>query len=210
MMKNMLNKNFTLMLFVALFSVCIFADVPPARNEMRIDIDLAFTPREDFDDYRFFLASGRELEEITIKKDVPVIINGENRRGENRYAALIAIPKTSLKGVAKLSDDEQEKINVSILKKESAGFITILRHQFSEDIPIGERVNKLYPVYEIKREANLPKAFEGQGISRKLDDKEEAIITSAKYENATIVGGVLLTLAVLVGGVFLFRRSRKK
>jgi hypothetical protein len=209
MMKNMLNKNLVLMLFVVLFSLSVFADVPPPRNEMRIDIDLSFTPREDFDDYRFFLASGRNLEEITIKKDVPVIINGENRRGENRYAALIAIPKTNLKDVAKLSDDEQEKINVSILKKESTGFITILRHQFSEDIPIGERVNKIYPVYEIKREANLPKAFEGQGISRKLDDEEEAIITSAKYEKATIIGGILLTLAVLFGGMFLFRRSRK-
>lgn len=209
MMKNMLNKNLIWLVFAVLFTMSVFADVPPARNEMRIDIDLAFTPREDFDDYRFFLASGRNLEEITIKKDVPVIINGENRRGENRYAALIAIPKTSLKGVTELSDDEQEKINVSILKKESDGFITLLRHHFSEDIPIGERVNKVYPVYEIKREANLPKAFEGQGISRKISDEEEAIITSAKYEKATIIGGVLLTLAVLLIGLFLFRRSRK-
>ena len=192
-----------------LFSSAIFADVPPPRNEMRIDIDLAFTPREDFDDYRFFLASGRELEEITIKKDVPVIINSENRGGSNRYATLIAIPKTSLKGSAKLSDDEQQKINVSILKKESDGFISLIKHTFSEDIPIGERVNKKYPTYEIKREGKLPKAFEGQGVSRKLNDEEEAIITFAKYEKATIIGGVLLTLAVLFGGVFLFRRSRK-
>jgi hypothetical protein len=204
----MLNKKLTLMLFVALFSVVIIADVPPPRNEMRIDIDLAFTPREDFDDYRFFLAAGRELEEITIKKDVPVIINSGNRAGANRYATLIAIPKASLKGVAKLSDDEQEKINVSIYKKENNDYIELLKHSFQEDIPIGERVNKIYPVYEIRREANLPKAFEGQGISKKISDEEEAIISFAKYEKATIIGGSLLTLAVLVGGVYLFRRSR--
>jgi hypothetical protein len=208
MMKNMLNKYLVLMLFAVIFSLSVFADVPPPRNEMRVDIDLAFTPREDFDDYRFFVAAGRNLEEITIKKDVPVIINAENRGGSNRYATLIAIPKTSMKGVTKLPDEEQEKINVSIYKKENNGYVELLKHTFSEDIPIGERRDKKFPTYEIKREANLPKAFEGQGISKKISDEEEAIISFAKYEKATIIGGSLLTLAVLVGGVYLFRRSR--
>lgn len=205
----MLNKNLILVLLILIFSVVLFADVPPARNEMRIDIDLAFTPREDFDDYRFFLTAGRELEEITIKKDVPVIIDSKNRGGSHRYATLIAIPKTSLKGVTKLSDDEQEKLNVSILKKESEGFISLIKHTFSEDIPIGERANKIYPVYEIRREANLPKAFEGQGISRKISDEEEAIMTFAKYEKATIVGGILIALAVIFVGIFIIRKPKK-
>lgn len=205
----MLNKYLVLLLFVALFSVGIFADVPPARNEMRIDIDLAFTPRDDFEDYRFFLASGRELEEITIKKDVPVTINSKNRGGVNRYAALIAIPKTSLKGVAELSADEQQKINVAIYKKENNEVISLIKHTFSEDIPIGERVSKIYPVYEIRREANVPKVFEGQGISKKISDEEETIITSAKYEEATITGGILMTLLSIFIGVFLFRKSWK-
>ncbi len=205
----MLNKNLILVLLILFFSGSMFADVPPAIKEMRIDIDLAFTPREDFDDYRFFLAAGRELEEITIKKDVPVIINSENRGGSHRYATFIAIAKTSLKGVASLSEDEQEKINVSILKKENEGFISLIKHTFSEDIPIGERANKIYPIYEIKREANLPKAFEGQGISRKISDEEEAIMTFAKYENATIIGGILIALAIIFAGIFMIRKTKK-
>jgi hypothetical protein len=187
----------------------MYADVPPARNEMRINVDLAFTPRDDFADYRFFLASGSKLEEITLKKDVPVIINGENRGGSQRHTRLIAIPKASLQDKAKLTDDEQEKIIVSIYKKENNDYIELIKHSFQEDIPIGERVNKIYPVYEIRREANLPKAFEGQGISRKINDEEETIISFAKYQKATIIGGILITLAVIFVGIYMIRKRKK-
>jgi hypothetical protein len=190
--------------------VCVFADVPPARNEMRIFVDLAFTPRDDFADYRFFIAYGGGLNEIEVKKDVPVILEGSKHGGQLRTSSLIAIPKKELEGVGKMSDEQEQKIVVSVIRRDNKGYIELIKHTFQEDIPIGERVNKIYPVYEIRREANLPKAFEGQGISKKINDEEEAIITFAKYEKATIIGGVFLTLAVLLLGVYLFRRSRKK
>jgi hypothetical protein len=207
--KNMLNKNLILLLFVLIFSVFIFADVPPARNEIRTDIDLAFTPRDDFADYRFFLAYGGGLNEIEVKKDVPVILEGSKHGGQLRYSSLIAIAKVDLEGIDKISDEQEQKIVVSVIKRDNKGYIELIKHTFQEDIPIGERVNKIYPVYELKREGNLPKLFEGQGISKKLNDEEEEIVKFAKYEKATIIAGILLTLAVLLGGVYLFRRSRK-
>jgi hypothetical protein len=205
----MLNKNLLLILLVLILSVVILADVPPARNEIRIDVDLAFTPRDDFADYRFFLASGNQLEEITLKKDVPSIIKGENRGGMLRRTILIAIPKAILQDKAKLSDDEQEKIVVSIYKKDNNNYIELLKHSFQEDIPIGERVDKIYPKYELKREGNLPKAFEGQGISKKTNEEEEETITFAKYEKATIIAGILMALAFVFVGTYIFRKTKK-
>jgi hypothetical protein len=203
----MLNKNLILILFALIFSVCIFADVPPARNEMRIFVDLAFTPRDDFADYRFFLAYGGGLNEIEVKKDVPVILEGTEHGGQLRYSSLIAIPKVDLEGIEKISDEQEQKIAVSVIRRDNKGYIELIKHTFQEDIPISERVSKIYPVYELKREGNLPKLFDGQGISKKISNEEALIITSAKYEEATIVGGVLLTLASIFIGVFLFRKS---
>jgi hypothetical protein len=203
----MLNKNLILILFALIFSVCIFADVPPARNEMRIFVDLAFTPRDDFADYRFFLAYGGGLNEIEVKKDVPIILEGSKHGGQLRTSYLIAVPKKELEGVDKMSDEQEQKIVVSVFGKDNKGYIELIKHTFQEDIPISERVNKIYPVYELKREGNLPKLFDGQGISKKISDEEESIITSAKYEEATITGGILMTLASIFIGVFLFRKS---
>jgi hypothetical protein len=203
----MLNKYLILILFVLIFSVCIFADVPPARNEMRIFVDLAFTPRDDFADYRFFLAYGGGLNEIEVKKDVPIILEGSKHGGQLRTSYLIAVPKKELEGVDKMSDEQEQKIVVSVFGKDNKGYIELIKHTFQEDIPISERVNKIYPVYELKREGNLPKLFDGQGISKKISDEEESIITSAKYEEATITGGILMTLASIFIGVFLFRKS---
>jgi hypothetical protein len=205
--KNMLNKYLVLILFVLIFSVCVFADVPPARNEMRILVDLAFTPRDDFADYRFFIAYGGGLNEIEVKKDVPVILEGSEHGGQLRTSFLIAIPKKELEGVDKISDEQEQKIVVSVFRKDNKGYIELIKHTFQEDIPIGERVNKIYPVYELKREGSLPKLFDGKGISKKVSNEEELIITSAKYQEATIIGGVLMTLVSIFIGVFLFRKS---
>jgi hypothetical protein len=207
MMKNMLNRKLSLILCLLLFTSFVCADIPPDRDEMMNVSDLQVKPTDEFADYRFFLLYGSDLEEITVKKDVPVIIEGDDRNGQRKYARFIALPKSVLQGDVKLTDDQERKLVDSIYKDENKDFIQLLEHRFKDYIKTDQRVNQTYPVYELRREGNLPKAVPMQPVSRKISDEEEAIITSAKYEKATIIGGILLTLAVLLIGVYLFRRA---
>ncbi len=209
MIKNMLSKKLSLILCLLIVTSFVCADIPPDRDELMNVTDLSFTPRDDFAEFRFFLLYGSDLEEIKLKKDVPVIIEGNDRNGQRKYAQLIALPKSVLQGDGKISDEQELKTVNSIYNEENKDYVKLFNHNFKEIIKADQRVNKTVPVYELKREGNLPKAVEIYAVSRKISDEEEAVINNTSSSKATIIGGVLLTLAVLFGGVFLFRRSRK-
>jgi hypothetical protein len=205
----MLNKKLTLILFIVLFSLSVFADVPPPSNEKRILIDLALTPRDDFADYRFFIAYGGGLEEISLKKDVKLLLEAAEHGGQQTHSYIIAIPKANLSGVDKLSEEQQMKYVIPVLKRTNDGYVELVKHVFREDVPKTDSADKKVVEIEVKRVDNLPKAFEGKGVTAKPSEQKLEINNSAGLGNATIIGGILITLAVLFGGVFLFRKSRK-
>jgi hypothetical protein len=210
MMKNMLSKNLILLLFVALFSIITNADVPPPSDQKRMMNDLSVTLRDDFADYRFFIAYGGGLQEIMPKKDVPLVLEGNSHGGQQTYSFIVAIPKADLPDSKNLSEEVQQKFVVKVIGRKNAGYVQLVQHTFHEDVPKTESADKKVVEIEVKRIDNLPKAFDSKGGIVKQSDQKLEINNASTAGIATIIGGVLLTLAVLLSGLFFFRRSRKK
>jgi hypothetical protein len=205
----MLNKKLTLILFFVLFSIVANADVPPPSDQKRILNDLSITLRDDFADYRFFIAYGGGLEEIMPKKDVPLLLEANKHGGQQTHSFIVAIPKADLPESEKLSEELQQKLVLSVIGRKHAGYVELIQHTFREDVPKTEAADKKVAEIDIKRIDSLPKAVESKGVVAKQGDQKLEINNSAGLGNATIIGGILITLAVLFGGVFLFRKSRK-
>lgn len=202
----MIGRNWGLILVIMLaFVVSVKADIAPDPDEMRVTADWLISTDEDLSDYRFFLDFMGDLREVEVKNKASTVL--ESKGGGARYSVgtLIAIPKSSLKGF-----DAAEAISQAIRDKKIEGVTELGKHQFSRTIKISERKNWTYPTYRIERDGNSLKLLKIGDVSPKLNLEEEAQINSDKYFMVTMAAGVLLTLAILIFGVFLFRKVWKK
>lgn len=203
MIKRNLIFIFTVIL---LFSFLAKADVPPDKGKVRVKINLITETSEDLSDYRFFLDFYGDLREIEIKSkrrtEIPPVGGGA------RYASgtFLAIPKMSLNSLPEKPSREQlENLSSAIGKKEIEGVVELARHRFSMDIPEGKKPPEV--VYQITREENRLKA---EQTTKENPENNSSQLVSPENRAGYIVGGVLITLAVLFGGIFAFRKAARK
>ena len=74
---------------IALFAVAR-ADVPPEPGNSRISVPLTIETNEDLSDYRFFIESPMQLEEVTVHKGTPTVIGTEGRAGAAAWPGPLA------------------------------------------------------------------------------------------------------------------------
>ena len=53
---------------LGLLNASIYADVPPEKGFKRVSVKLVLEAVEDFPDYRFFIKSGADVQEIVLSK----------------------------------------------------------------------------------------------------------------------------------------------
>lgn len=190
---------------VLLFAFIAKADVAPDPGKVRVKINLVTQTTEDLTDYRFFLDFYGDLHEVEIKSkgrtEIPPMGGGA------RYASgrFLAIPKKDLSGLPEKPSKEQlENLSSAISKKEVEGVVELSIHQFSADIPAGKKT--LEVVYQINRAENTLRA---ERVSNEKSPENSSLV-STENRAGYIIGGVLITLAVLFGGIFVFRKASRK
>jgi len=192
---------------ILLFNFYAKADVPPDSGYVRVSINLVTETAEDLSDYRFFLDFFGDLREVEIKSKERTSIPPMGGGARYRSGTLLAIPKKSLRGLEeKPSSEELSNLSKSIKAKEIEGVAELARHQFSADIPKGEKPSESY--YLIKREENTLKAE--RITEEKPQSKSAPQLIASDSRARMVIGGVFITLAMLVIGVFAFRKVSKK
>ena len=196
-----------LVTFILLFSVFAKADVPPAAGYVRVAINLVTETSEDLSDYRFFLDFYGDLREVEINSKGRTSIPPMGGGARYRSGTFLAIPKKSLNGLeTKPTNEELNKLSKSIKAKEIEGVAELAKHSFSADVPKGKKPAESY--YLLKREENTLKAERIVEEAPKSNSSPQLI--SSGSQTSFVMSGILITLAVLIIGVFAFRKVSKK
>lgn len=203
MMRNLIIA-FSLIL-ISTFS--LRADVPPDAGYVRVKINLVTETKEDITDYRFFLDFYGDLREVEVKSNGRTEIPPMGGGARYSSGTLLAIPKNSLKDFdAKLTDEQLENLSQLIKSKKIEGAVELAQHRFSRDVPKGETAPEVY--YVIKRAENTLKAEQITKESSKSNPSAQSVLSTSRV--SYVVAGILITLAVLVAGIFAFRKASKK
>jgi hypothetical protein len=190
-----------------LFTSFVNADVPPDTGKVRVKIDLVTETTEDLTDYRFFLDFYGDLREVAINNRGRTTIPPMGGGARYSSGTFLAIPKKSLGGYEeKLSNEQLNNLSGSIKAKEIAGVVELAKHRFSADIPKGEKTPETH--YLLKREENTLRAERVTEEKPKSNSSPQLIASDSRA--SLVIGGLLITLAVLTMGVFTFRKARKK
>lgn len=205
-------KNIFLILSVILvLNIFIKADVAPDPGYMKVSADLIIETKEDLSDYRFFLDFHGDYREVKIKSNGQTVI--PSMGGGVRYSVgvLLAVPSAKLKGFEKVSsaEDSQKLLQEIERLKKDGSVIELTQHSFSKTIPVSERSNWSHPTYRIERDGTTLKVVDNGNLSPKISLEEESQMKNSFLGIAAIIGTVLVGLAVVIGGIVLFRKSRK-
>lgn len=202
----------TLSLFTA-----VYADVPPSPGYKRITQKLIIEPKDDFADYRFFIKVGADLREYVLKKDQLTTVESMGGGAWYRNGKFLAVPKKALIGLSETATDQKlNALQQAIYDGKVTGTITLIEHGFIRDVPTAEAAGAKDPVYLLEKDAEkgvkATLVTGGQNSNKAGNTQGSYYSTEPKTPEfwATVVGGVLLTLAFICLGVFAIRRSKMK
>lgn len=212
-MKMHIRPVFVLLYLSFVFALVAKADIPPDPGYRRVYTDLVVTAQDDFPEYRFFFETMRGVEEISLKKGEVGTITYKGGGAAGSGGTLIAIPKASLKQYGeKLSSTDLDALKSAIGEMKITG-IELLSHTFTHDV---FRLESDPPAeaYQLKRTSSagisavrvsLPAAADGTGAGVTGITK-----TISSFGVATIVGGLLLSLAIIFLGLWAVLRSVRR
>lgn len=209
------KKIFFVLLSIGLFSTLTKADSIPEPGYMRVSAPLVFELTEDFSDYRFFLDSPADIDEVEVKKGETKNIDSAGRGGSKRIATLVAIPKSELEklgitNVVKDRNPDAVKLKALTADKQNPAVIRLINHSWLNEIRVSERAGWTYPTYRIERDGTTLKAVKTVDISPKLSLEEDLAVNKSRFGWGIIAAAGLIGLAVVVIGVYAFRKVLKK
>jgi hypothetical protein len=195
------------------------ADLAPPNGYTRISVGIILETKDDLADYRFFLVSSNLVKEILVKKDERATVGPLG--GGARYSSgrIVAIPSKGLTTFGeKPVDVRLRDMEYAVAGGQIAGTITLLEHSFAREVPDAEAAGWKDAVYRLEKDAETGiKAVwvsGGANESKKGDGVAFTIVDISRpasiAEWTTIAGGVLMTLAFLSLGLWVFVRSFKK
>jgi len=206
-----------ILLVVCAFFASALADVPPEPGYTRVSLSIIVEPADDFADYRFFLKSGFDLKEYTLKKGEKVTMSSMGGGALYRNGKFLAVPKKALVGLSETAPVSGERLNPmqkAIADGSVPGTINLIDHGFIRDVPKADAKNWKDPLYRLEKDGE--KGVKAVLVSGGQAEIKAAGTTDSYYSTepktpafwATVVGGSLLTLALIFFGVFALRRSK--
>ena len=199
------------------FFTTVYADVPPDPGYKRITQKLIIEPKDDFADYRFFIKVGADLREYVLKKDEMTTIESMGGGAWYRSGRFLAVPKKELAGLSETAADQRlSPFQRAIYDGKVTGTIVLVEHSFIRDVPTAEATGAKDPVYRLEKDpekgVKATLVTSGQSSNKVGNTQGSYYSTEPKTPEfwATVIGGVLLTLAFIFLGVFAVRRSKMK
>jgi hypothetical protein len=190
------------------------ADVPPEPGHSRISAPLTIQTDQDLSDYRFFIESPMRLEEITIQKGDPTVIDPEGRAGAGRIVTLWAVPRKSITDESAFTDPSKLPGTDEALRDgRIVGSIKLLTHSFQTTVSDEERSAWENPVYRVTRDdAKGLVANRTGGQITKAGQNAPASATTKSSDRSlqiALAGGVVFLLAAVCLGLWFLRRASK-
>ena len=199
-----------LIMIVGLFAMS-YADVPPEAGYTRVYLSLILEPRGDLSDYRFFIESGMQLEEIKLSDRETRTIDPKGGGARYNSATVYAIPKKSLTfSAAEPTADDLAALETAIQEKRVQDAVDLIDHRFSQDVLKSEADSYPNPQYRIARDEK------GAIAAVRIDDLVVgAVATPEKTQpneqpvaaRSTIVAASLLVFGIVLAGLWLLRRK---
>jgi len=204
-----------MLLLVVFLGGCItaMADVPADPGFKRISLNLIVETQSDFPEYRFFIKSGADLEEITLKKGEPFVIEPLGGGAFYRTGTLVAVSKKSLEGLSETpAEGKLNDLQRVIYDGNVPGTLELVKHSFAREVPILEAPGWKDPVYRIEADpqAGLKAVhLSGGSTNSKIDDAASSGLAFWRSASAAVVAGIFLAFGLLIIGVWYFRKSSK-
>ncbi len=195
-----------------LSAVAVMGDAPADPGFSFATINLQIESVEDFPGYRFFLVTPIDAEEFSIKNAEKASF-GEGRGGPRNYATLIAVPRSSFPATEdKLTADEREELERSIRELKIDGAIKLASHNFRRQVPSSQAGGVFTTIYRLERNdsAGISATAVSIGGEDATDGVRSFYILDIFPIMVFIVTGSLLSLAAVVLGLWLFRRTRRQ
>jgi hypothetical protein len=200
----MKNKRFGFILVSILFLTALAkADAPPPKGYTRVSVNFVVETKEDLSDYKFFFNFYGNLHEIEIKKDEKNIITPIGSGARYATGTFIAIQKKNLpKPNDKLTAEDLDSLGKLIDDKEIKALIELGQHSFWETVLTKNSKKVSTPSYLIKRKGQLLTMSQKKKILKKASFADEE-----QSSGRTMMAGIFLSLSIVFGGVFIFRRD---
>lgn len=205
------------LMFVVLMPTLALADVAPGPGYKRVTVNLIVTSDEDIADYRFFIKSGADLREITLKKGEAFTIKPLGGGAYYSSGVLLAVPT---KNLSSLSDKPGEKklteMQQAIYDGKIAGTIELVKHGFAREVRTEEAAKIKDVEYRIVRSKDGLAAEKVGGATNVNGTGGPSFgITGVErgptpFAMATIVGGALMSIGIILVGIILFSKRAKR
>ncbi len=203
------------LLTVGLVAGVALADVPPPKGQKRITIDHKIATDKEIGDYAFYTLIGRD-EPAAVKFDpkTPIVVKGAGRGGIGRIASLVAVPKNAGKnyGTEKefLDAIKSGKVDGQVTAKTQLPAFTVVRDTDKREVIVMEHTFEKIDAKEgivLKTKAE-PKKDGDKKDSPEEDDSDTP--TAQAPRGGVWVAGVAAALAVMLGGLWVVGRTRRK
>jgi hypothetical protein len=205
---------------IVLVIVCAFyssvaADVPPDPGYKRITLNLVVEPADDFADYRFFLKSGFDLKEYTLKKGEKITLSPMGGGALYRNGKFLAVPKKALVGLSEeRSDQKLNPMQKAIAEGVVPGTISLIEHGFIRDVRSTEASSLKDPNYRVEKDPEV--GIKAVLVSGGVDETKTSGNSGSFYSTdpqspafwMTVAAGLLLTFAFIFFGAWIARKKK--
>lgn len=201
-------------ILILLSYIAAFGDVAPEPGFKRISVKLVIETSHELEDYRFFIKSGADVEEIYVKPDSPTTISPLGGGAFYSVGKLLAVPKKNSSGFSEAVDDKKlNELKQAIYDSKVEGMIELLNHTFSREVAETDAGNISDVVYRIDQDPQigLRAVFVSGGVNPKVADAPRS---SGRLfwqgAGAAVVAGIFLAFGITILGVLYFRKRAKE
>ena len=197
--------------FTCLFCLAARADLPPDVGYILQSVSVTIQTQEDLSDYRFFIESPMRIEEISIEKGKPTVVNSDGRVGAARVGALWAIPRKDIGSDFDFSSTEKLQGLRQALDQGQYHAMKIITLDFRAAIREADKEDWQDPVYQLNKNPDgIAASLVSGTVLRNANRGAQLYSTepkSASFWIAVFVGSGA-TLLFIVSGALALRRSK--
>lgn len=210
-----MKRSSAAFIFILLLFSLLWADVPPEPGFKRVTVKLVVEAADDFPEYRFFVRSGADVREVTLKKGVPQTIEPLGGGAWYRSCGLLAVPVKSLTGLSEAhTDGKLSDLQKAVYDGKAEGTFELVKHSFTREVRERDVRTVQDAVYMVEKDRDH--GLKATIVSGNLEESGTSEPGASYYSRdvktglfwATVAGGSLMTMALIALGVWFIRRSR--
>jgi len=200
-----------LALLTIFFSSPALGDVAPDPGYKRISLKLIVETEDDLSDFRFFIRSGAEVEEVVVTKGERTEIEPLGGGAYYSSGKLIAVPKKNLTGLSERpTDGKLNELQKAVYDGKAPEMIDLVNHSFAREVRESDASGYQDPVYRIEKDPLT--GVRAVQVSGGTNISNTGVSSGLRFWGSpavAIVAGIFLLFGIAILGIWYFRRSSK-